>query len=266
MIIDKKIISVRKYSVKELAKLSGVSARTLQYYDNIDLLKPALRTEAGYRYYGERELLQLQQILFYKEMQFTLNQIKEILNDPEFDLVAALKNQKENLIKERSRMDVLISTIDKTILHLKKEKIMLAPEELYEGLNPETARKYRQGAIDKYGMEAVSRSENALGKMGKEGIKALSKKQKENAQQLFKLRTKDPANDEVQKAISEHFEISLQFWGKSKNDPNIADAYQGLSQLYLDDERFSRIDGKPQPEYARFLAEAMQQFTRTKLL
>ena len=78
-----------KYSVKQLARLAGVSVRTLHVYDEMELLVPRDRSDAGYRYYGEAELLRLQQILFYKELDFPLKQIGEILDDPDFDLVAA---------------------------------------------------------------------------------------------------------------------------------------------------------------------------------
>lgn len=80
---------MKEYSVKGLSKIAGVSVRTLHHYDKIGLLKPAIRTEARYRLYGENELLKLQQILFYKELDFSLNEIINILNDPDFDLMKA---------------------------------------------------------------------------------------------------------------------------------------------------------------------------------
>ena len=88
---------MKKYSVKKLAKLAGVTVRTLHHYDKIDLLKPALRSDKHYRYYGQEELLRLQQILFYKELGFPLQEIKEILEDPDFDLIEALESHKKAL-------------------------------------------------------------------------------------------------------------------------------------------------------------------------
>ena len=142
---------------------------------------------------------------------------------------------------------------------------MLTPEELYEGLNPETARQWREEAMNKYGKETIKKSEKALGKMGKEGLKDLISKQKENGKRLFALRSKDPTSREVQSEILEHFRIILEFWGKDEADPNLAEAYSGLGQLYLEDDRFTQIDGIAQPEYASFLANAMQHFAKTKL-
>lgn len=103
-----------EYTVKELAKLAGVSVRTLHYYDQIGLLKPLIRTEAKYRFYGREELLRLQQILFYKELDFPLKEICEIMDNPEFDLLVALSNHKVALKAKQSRIKTLIDTVNKT--------------------------------------------------------------------------------------------------------------------------------------------------------
>src|SRR5580693_1755938 len=93
------------YSVKQIARLAGVSVRTLHLYDQIGLLKPSVRTRAGYRQYGEPELLRLQQILFYRELDFPLKEIAEILNDPDFDLIRALAGHKQALSARRDRLN-----------------------------------------------------------------------------------------------------------------------------------------------------------------
>lgn len=103
-----------RYSVKQLARLAGVSVRTLHVYDKLDLLKPSVRTDAGYRFCGEAELLRLQQILFYKELDLSLKAIAGILDDPGFDLVEALAGHKLALIARRDRLDLLLNTIDNT--------------------------------------------------------------------------------------------------------------------------------------------------------
>lgn len=106
---------MKNYGVKEVAKLSGASVRTLHHYDKIGLLKPANRTETGYRYYGEPRLLRLQQILFYRELGFPLKEIRKVLDAPGFDLVNALKNHKLDLEACRKRISSLLRTIYKTI-------------------------------------------------------------------------------------------------------------------------------------------------------
>lgn len=122
------------YTVKQVAAISGVSVRTLHFYDETGLLKPAFHGANSYRFYEEPQLLMLQQILFYRELGFELKQIQEILDRPDFEKVAALKSHRELLQKNLSRTRRLIETIDKTIQHLKGEKIMNS-EEMFVGFS-----------------------------------------------------------------------------------------------------------------------------------
>ena len=100
-------------SISQVAKLTGVSIRTLQYYDEIGLLKPSKLTAAGYRMYDDNTLQILQQILFFKELGFPLKEIKEILEKPDFDRIAAFKKQKELFLLKRDRLDRLIQLLDR---------------------------------------------------------------------------------------------------------------------------------------------------------
>jgi len=154
---------MKQYGVKELSDLSGVTVRTLHHYDKIGLLKPLNRTEAGYRFYGEAELLRLQQILFYKELDFSLKEISDLLDDPDFDLIQALKSHRSALEDRRKRIAELLHTIDHTIKHLNTGEIMSKPEKLYEGLPKELGTTQRQEAIDAYGKEAVEHERNHPG-------------------------------------------------------------------------------------------------------
>ena len=99
--------------ISQVAKLTGVSIRTLQYYDEIGLLKPSELTAAGYRMYDDNALQTLQQILFFKELGFPLKEIKEILEKPDFDRIAAFKKQKELFLLKRDRLDRLIQLLDR---------------------------------------------------------------------------------------------------------------------------------------------------------
>src|SRR5690606_12824607 len=136
------------YTVKQLADLSGVSVRTLHHYDEAGLLKPGSRTAAGYRLYGEAELLRLQQILFYRMLELPLREIQGLLDAPEFDTLEALTQHRETLLLRKREMETMLATVDKTIRKLKGE-IMMSDEELYAGF-PEDARKYRAEAVEKY--------------------------------------------------------------------------------------------------------------------
>lgn len=254
-----------KYAVKKLAEMSGVSVRTLHHYDKIGLLKPSIRTGAGYRLYGESELLRLQQILFYKEMDLPLKDIAGLLDSPSFDAVETLAAHKLSLRAKRNRIDQLLNTIDKTIDHLKNGSIMKKPEELYEGLNQETAEQYRREAHKKYGEKEVDQAENELMKLGKEGFEKLKAEQASNSAVLFSLRYEDPASNKVQAEIARHYRIIRQFWGTTHSSDRQAEAYAGLGQLYVSDERFTTVNGKSQPEFAQFLSKAMAYFAKDQL-
>src|SRR3954447_13448439 len=122
------------YTVKMLAKTSGVSVRTLHFYDEVGLLKPAFIGTNGYRFYEEAQLLQLQQILFYRELGFELKQIKRILRQKNFEVAAALRSHRKTLEKNIARTGQLLETIDKTIQHLKGNAKMKS-EELFVGFS-----------------------------------------------------------------------------------------------------------------------------------
>ena len=141
------------YTVKQVAAMSGVSVRTLHFYDEAGLLKPAYHGANGYRFYDEPQLLMLQQILFYRELGFELKRIKEIIGRADFEKVAALESHREVLQKDLSRTRSLIETIDKTIKHLKGTKKMKS-EEMFEGFSV-AAGKDRFGKQTKFGEQSV---------------------------------------------------------------------------------------------------------------
>src|SRR5919108_6364745 len=111
-------------TVKQLSKLAGVTPRTLHHYDQIGLLKPTRVGDNGYRYYGEESVLRLQQILFYRELGIPLDDIKKIMGRRDFDVMGALRSHKEALQKQVARLNRLISTVNKTINHLKGNMAM----------------------------------------------------------------------------------------------------------------------------------------------
>ena len=252
---------MKKFGVKEVSKLSGVTARTLHYYDKIGLLKPSYRAESGYRYYEEGQLLRLQQILFYKELDFPLKEIAELLDDPDFDLVEALEDHKVALIKRQDRISNLLLTIKNTINHLKHGEIMSKPEMLYDGLPKET----REEAIEKYGKETIEKSEADLVKMGKEGFANLQAELTRITAELFTMKDENSESESVQSAIANHYHVIQQFWGSSVAKDKHQDVYAGLGTLYVSDGRFTEVDGKPQPEFAAFMESAMGHYAKTQL-
>lgn len=258
-------MKTKSYSVKELSKLSGVTIRTLHYYDKIGLLRPNTRTDAGYRRYAESELLRLQQILFYRELDFPLKEISALLDNPNFKLIEALENHKSALKIRGNRIAELLKTIDTTIDHLKNKETMLKPESLYKGLPKEFGTTLRKEAIESFGREAVEHSEKELLKLGEQDFQKLRSDLNEVFEQLFNLRNEPPEHSDVQKCIARHYQLIRALWGTTNANDNQADAYNGLGQLYIDDPRYTAIDGKHHPGYASFLKKAMGHFVATKL-
>lgn len=121
-----------EYTIKNLARISGVSTRTLRYYDQIGLLCPARIAANDYRIYGQKEVDLLQQILFYRELGVSLKEIHQILNDPDFDKARALESHLSALLLRKKQIERLIDNVTKTIGSLKGECVM-SDNEKFEG-------------------------------------------------------------------------------------------------------------------------------------
>lgn len=138
------------YTVKQLAQLSGVSIRTLRFYDDIGILKPAYYGDNGYRYYQQEQLLILQQILFFRELNMPLKDIQHVLNAPNFNVLDRLKSHKVSLEQRIERTKKLLVTLEKTIANLSGENKM-SVHEMYDGFDPNDMPHYDQIAIDEQG-------------------------------------------------------------------------------------------------------------------
>lgn len=248
-----------QYSVKKVAKMAGVSVRTLHHYDQIGLLKPSIRTEKNYRLYSKKELLRLQQILFYRNLNFPLKEIADILDNPDFEIQQALVNHKAHLQQQQQSIKTLIATIDKTLLHLKKQTKMTV-DELYDGFPK--GKAYREEAAQKWS-EAVKQSENHLRKKTKAEFNKLKKDFDECWNKLGTMYHLDPTSDEVQVEITKHYHLTRAFWGTAQSDDKQAKAYAGLGEMYTQDERFSKVNGVPTPDFAAFMKKAMAHFAST---
>jgi len=248
----------KQYSVKELAQLAGITIRTLHHYDRISLLKPSRRAESNYRYYEEKELLRLQQILFYKELNFSLSQIKDVLDDPNFDLIQALQFHKEKMQAEAKRFQQLLNTIDKTIEKIKNKNTMITDKELYEGFPKDKVEDYRQEVIQRWGEEELLEAENRLKKLHQKDWKNLMDKQEEVNQLLASLVGQDPASPLVQASIAQHFELLNAF------TPTPLDRYKCLGKMYTEDERFKANYEKYKEGLADFLHQGIDVFCDNK--
>jgi DNA-binding transcriptional MerR regulator len=167
-----------EYTVHELAELAGITARTIRYYDEIGLLKPARINSSGYRIYRGAEVDRLQQIMFYRELGVSLNDIKNIMNSPLFNRVEALKEHRARLIDEKKRLEVLIANVEKTIAML-EGRIIMTDREKFEGFKQkmieENELEYGKEAREKYGDKAVDASNRKLMNMTEEEYAALMK-------------------------------------------------------------------------------------------
>src|SRR5699024_6331089 len=139
----------------EVADLAGISVRTLHHYDEIGLLTPDEVTESGYRLYSDDNLETLQQILFFKELDFPLQKIKEIINSPSFDRERALRLHRTMLLEKRERIDNMMAAIDRTIQHTKGE-IHMSNKEKFAGFDF-SHNPYEQEARKRWGDEAVNK-------------------------------------------------------------------------------------------------------------
>jgi DNA-binding transcriptional MerR regulator len=252
------------YTVNQLAKLAGVTPKALHVYDRIGLLKPADRTQTRYRLYGEKELLRLQQILFYKELDFPLKGIRMILDDPNFNLIEALEGHKKMLSAKTLRINILMKTIENTI-HSLQNKTMLNLEELYDGLSKEEAAIYRNEAINNYGEEVVAHAEKHLTSLNKTEMRELVARQKELGTALYLAKGLAVDSDKVQELIHQHYINTRKLWGTHDASEKQADAYRGLGQLYLTDERFTSEYGDPEPGFRTFISEAMSIYVQKNL-
>ena len=160
-----------EYTVKALAELAGVTPRALRWYDQKGLLKPRRTTEAGYRLYGPREVDRLQDILFYKELGLELEAVREILDAPGFDRLAALRSHLVELEARRERLDALILTVEKTIDEAKGGRPM-TDKEKFEAFKRRAVEaneeRYGEEIREKYGREAVEGSNAKLLSMTEE--------------------------------------------------------------------------------------------------
>jgi MerR family transcriptional regulator, thiopeptide resistance regulator len=152
------------YTVKQVAKLSGISIRTLHHYDEIGLLKPARIGANGYRYYGREELLRLQQILFHRELGFALDEIRQVLSAPDFDRMAALRAHRERLVGEIERYHRLVQTLDATLAAL-EGKADMNDKILYHGFSSEKQAQHEAWMVDRFGSQVRARMEEAKARM-----------------------------------------------------------------------------------------------------
>jgi len=252
-----------EYTVQKLGQIAGISTRTLRYYDEIEILKPARINSSGYRIYGQGEVDMLQQILFYRELGMPLESIKDIINAESFDKAKALNEHRVKLLFKREQLDLLICNIDKTIA-LTEGRINMTDIEKFKGfkqkLIDDNEKKYGTEIREKYGDEVVDKSNNKVKGMSESQIKEASRLASEIIELLaVAFKTGDPAGELAQRVAHLHQKWICFYW-----DSYTKKAHAGLAQMYVDDERFTAYYDVKQSGTAEFLRDAILVYTGVK--
>jgi DNA-binding transcriptional MerR regulator len=243
--------AIMPYTIKQLAKLAGISVRTLHHYDEVGLLKPARAEKNGYRQYDDNDLMRLQQILFFRELEFPLEEVGRIMASPDFDMRAALREHRKLIEMKKKRLTGLITTIDKTIKRLDNE-ITMKDEELYCTFTKDEMEKYAEEARQRWGhTEAFRQSQERTKKFTKEDWKRFKEGAEIFGKKLASMMGRDPKGPEFQELVDQHYNALRTFY-----EPNL-ELYRGLADLYVNDPRFTAYYEKFAPGLAAFLREGM---------
>lgn len=230
-------------TVKEVSRITGVTVRTLHHYDAVGLLKPAKVTEAGYRLYDEATLERLQSILLFRELQFPLSEIKEILDSPHFDREEALSQQIHLLEMQRDRTDRLIALAKK----IQRGEDTMA----FEAFDANELEQYKAEAKARWGdtkawKESQEKDPGAMEAAG-DGLMALMA-------QFGELRALDPSDARAEAKVRE-----LQAYITAHYYTCTDDILYGLGQMYTADERFRKnIDRAGGEGTAEFVKKAIE--------
>lgn len=235
--------------VREVADIVGISVRTLHHYDEIALLTPEETTKSGYRIYSSHDLETLQQILFFRELGIPLKKIKEIIYSPSFDRIEALELHRKLLLEKRSRLDKMIHTIDKT-MDQTKGGMKMTDKEKFEGFDF-SKNPYEQEARDRWGDKAVDETNAKIDSLSKGGKHAFETEFNAIYKKLAEIRHELPDSDIAQEGIKRWYDFLNKVGSYS------LDAFKGLGQMYVEDERFNKNIDQFGDGLAVFMRDAM---------
>jgi DNA-binding transcriptional MerR regulator len=243
------------FKIKEVAEMAGVSVRTLHHYHHIGLLQPESVTTAGYRLYTHKNLERLQQILFFREIGFALDDIKSILDRPDFDRQRALRTHKELLMEKKERIEKMILTVENTLQAMEGDERM-ENEEMFKGFNMEDIKKhqekYAHEAREKYGKELVQQSEKRVAHYNQDDWTGIQSKMNELFSFIASRMKFGPSDQDIQTAIGEWRQFITDHFYECT--PEI---FRGLGELYVADPRFTKNINKFGENLAPFLREAI---------
>ncbi len=252
MVYHQNMHEIKMYTVKQLSDLAGITVRTVHYYDEIGLLKPASTAANGYRYYDDESLYRLQQILFYREMGIDLLQIKRIIDDPAFERVEALRAHRLNLQKQVNRLITLMQTVDNTIQHLTGD-VKMSQSQLFEGFSPEQEKEYEEEAIRLWG-ESVKQSAALWKSYSAQKKQDILQEGKDVYADLLSVMPQGPESPAVQ-AVVAHWHRHLRYF----YEPTL-EMLQGLGSLYVQHPEFNANLSALHPDLPAFMEEAINYY------
>jgi len=237
-------------TVKQVSKLAHITTRTLHYYDQIGLFEPDFIGDNGYRYYSDESLLKLQQILFYRELDLPLEQIKEIINRKDYDLQEALEEHKHQLGRRIKYIEHLITTVDQTLKFIKGEEKM-NQKVLFDAFNEKEQEKMQQEALQMYDPETVKASYKKWKNYSDAEKQQIADEGNAVYQSFVDAMSKGPGSAEAQETVQRWRDHMNYFWTPEE------DQLLGLTDLYNDDPRFRKNFDKIHPDLSRFVKEAV---------
>jgi DNA-binding transcriptional MerR regulator len=246
------------WSIAEVAKASGVTARTLRHYHAIGLLEPAWTAPNGRRYYEQEQLLRLQRILLLRELGLGLDVIADVITrQSRQDTVEVLARHRDWLVEEQLRLRRLVRTVERTIENIEKGGEM-APDKVFEGFehNP-----YEAEARERWGDEAVDASYRKMQSWSADDAEKARTGYGRVHEELAALKAAGAqvSDQRVQDVVQLHFEVTSLFWTPT------AEAYRGLGQLYVDDKRFRQTIGSGDDSLVEYLRDAMNVYADARL-
>lgn len=251
---------MEQYTISELAKLSGVTIRTLHYYDELGLLKPRTTGMNGYRYYGDNELRRLQHILFHREVGIALKSINALLDKPD-DAKALLLRDHRKVMEERANQTAeLIETLGRRIAELEGNSTMNNTA-LYKGLSPEKQTEYEEWLREHLGTDIeqdVNRSRAAFAKLDEAGQAATLKELEEIETALAEAMSRgiDPADTSLDMPLNRHRAWIAYMWAK----PCSPEAYTGLANTYLAHPDFKKRYETIAEGFTEYITTAMKEY------
>lgn len=239
-------------NTKEVAKLTGVSVRTLHHYDRISILSPNRNPKNGYREYSNDDMDRLQQILLFKECGFSLTQIKELLGNPNFNREKAFYLQKKSLLHEKRRIELMLNTLEKSIKNM-KGMITMSIKDKFSGFDF-TNNPYEDEARRLWGDKTINESNSYIKSLSKNEQDDISKNMDNLFIELAKVRNDAPDSKIAQQAINKMYNHFNSNFGYHYS----LEAFFGLGQLYITDKRFTENIDKYGDGLSLFLSKAIK--------